>query len=520
MSRHQNYRLAPRLQAVLPWRRPGLVCAVWLFMQWPVLVHSQILREDGVAFDANTVIAQARNLAGQPYVALPQAPEALTALDYSSYRQINYRHDEAVWGQAPTPFSVQLFAPGFLYRDLVDIRVVENGKAYPLMVSAESFTTPTPELSQLLAKIGRYAGFRLHYPLNTPDYADEFLVFQGASFFRGVSEGQNYGLSARGLAVDVAEGKGEEHPVFRRFWIERPANGDNALVVHALLDSVSVSGAYRLAIYPGRPTTMDVDVTLFPRRDLQHVGLGPLTSMFIHGDVDQPIAPDYRPAVHDSEGLAIAKGNGERLWRPLGNPQRLQASAFIDDNPRGFGLVQRARDFPHYQDLEANYHRRPSAWVQPRGDWGRGQVQLIEIPSDSEANDNIVAYWRPAQTLAANEPFSYAYRLTWPDLAPGLASLARVLRSSYGHKLFSSSHEYTIDFGALQVPLEEVTVDASISQGRILETTLQANPEIAGARLFVSFAAAEEAPAELRVALLHEGRQVAETWLYRWIPDA
>jgi len=472
----------------------------------------------GQPFTHHTVIDIARDLASRPFQPLPQAPQRLRDLDYSEYRKINYQADAAVWGNSPTLFSIQLFAPGFLYHDLVDIDVVENGRSRPLRVSADSFRVPEPDLGKLLADVGKYAGMRLHYPINRDDYADEFLVFQGASFFRGVSRGQNYGLSARGLAIDVAQPTGEEHPIFRRFWVERPSKTQHAMVVHALLDSPRVTGAYRFGIYPGDPTRLDVEATLFPREALPHIGLGPLTSMFMHGPADPGDGDDYRPAVHDSGGLAIERGNGERVWRPLVNPATLQASGFMDENPRGFGLIQRARRFEDYQDLEARYDRRPSAWVQPLGDWGEGQVQLVEIPSDSEANDNIVAFWQPKDGIPAGQPFHFSYRLTWPDDAPGLHHLARVVRSAGGQKLFSDHREMMIDWSGTG-PADGLTLQASINQGRILDTTLQANPFVDGARAFVAFDPGEAEAAELRVVLLRDGKPAGETWLYRWLRD-
>lgn len=471
---------------------------------------------EGVPFLRESVIQHARALAEKPFEPLPQAPSQLTALDYSQYRQINYQEDAAVWGKSPTPFSIQLFAPGFLYHDLVDIDIVENGRAYPLSVTNSSFRVPKPELGELLAQVGKYAGMRLHYPVNRDDYDDEFLVFQGASFFRGVSRGQLYGLSARGLTIDVAEGTGEEHPVFRRFWVERPDKDQKAIVVHALLDSKRISGAFRFGIFPGAPLRMDVDVTLFPRERLEHVGLAPLTSMFMHNALDRADRPDYRPAVHDSEGLAMERGNGERLWRPLNNPKTLQASAFIDKNPLGFGLIQRDRELENYQDLEAKYHRRPSAWVKPLGDWGEGQVQLVEIPSDSETNDNIVAYWRPRQALLPHQAFNYRYRLTWQKDAPGTQGVARIIRSARGQKLFAGHNEMVIDYADTGSG-DNLTVDATISSGSIKETIIQPKPSINGTRVFIIFEPGKQAIAELRVMLLRLGKPAGETWLYRWV---
>ena len=244
-----------------------------------------------------------------------------------------------------------------------------------------------------------FSGLRINSPINRPNVFDEVLVFQGASYFRGVSRGQAYGLSARGLAIDVAQPSGEEFPFFRTFWVERPARSSRQLVVHALLDSPGATGAYTFRIAGGAPTTVDVDVKLFPRRDLMHVGVAPLTSMFLFGGNNRSRMSDFRRAVHDSDGLAIAT-QGEQLWRPLANPRRLQVSAFSVQDLKGFGLIQRHRSFSDYEDLEANYERRPSAWIEPVGSWGNGTVRLVEIPSEEEIHDNIVAYWNPLEPYA------------------------------------------------------------------------------------------------------------------------
>ena len=495
----------------------SVIVLLWMDVAYcgPVASH-----RTGDPFSRDTVLQLASELAQTPFKEPEKAPESLTELDYSTYRKINFQQNAAIWGSSPTKFSIQLFAPGYLFKDLVDIDVVENGLDYPVKVSTSSFKAPNESLGTILAQVGKYAGLRLHYPLNRDDYKDEFIVFQGASYFRAVSKGQLYGLSARGLAINVAQPKGEEYPIFRRFWVERPSMKQKAVVVHALLDSISVAGAYRFGIYPGSPTRVDVDVVLFPRLDIEHVGLAPLTSMFMHGPLDPSDKPDYRPAVHDSEALAMARGNGERLWRPLNNPDKLQVSAFLDEKPKGFGLIQRHRQFDYYQDLEGKYHHRPSAWVEPIGDWGKGHVELFEIPSTSEANDNIVAYWKPAQGLKKGQPFSYSYRLTWPDDDSPTASRVRIVRSASGQKLFDDNKEIVVDYSDIPVEeMKDLRAEASISEGRILESRVEPNPTIGGARVFVTFDPEDADVSELRVQLKKNDKPVAATWLYRWIDE-
>lgn len=480
---------------------------------------AHVERGGGRPFSRQTVLDEARELAGRPYEPPAPVDSRLTGLDYDSYRQIRYRKDKAIWGGSPTRFSVELFAPGFLFESGVDLFIVENGLSLPVDVGPDSFDVPDPALGALLADGGKFAGFRLHYPVNRSDYSDEFVVFQGASYFRAVSAGQSYGLSARGLAVDVAEPTGEEFPVFRRFWIERPSARSGNIVVHALLDSEGVTGAYRFGIYPGAPTVIDVEATLFARRELTHIGFGGLTSMFMFGPVDGPDQPDYRPAVHDSQGLCMLTGRGEWLWRPLANPAALQVSAFVDENPKGFGLVQRARGFNRYQDLEAYYHRRPSCWIAPVGDWGPGHVQLVEIPSASEINDNIVAYWRPAVPLKPGQETRFAYRQTWPDsIVPDTPRLGHVIRSAYGLSLEGGFPQMTIDydFHGWQ-PSDTMDAEVSVSAGRLVNTVLQPNPVTGGVRMFLTFDPQDADVVEIRALPMRGGTPLGETWLYRWL---
>lgn len=497
------------------------LCTAFLCLLVAEFAHAEAYKQgptDGTAFSNNTVIELARLLAQDSFKVPDMASQVLSNLDSATYQQIKFQKDVAIWGATPTQFSMQLFAPGFLYKDVIDIDVVESGQSFPLEVSEASFSAPNEAIAESLVEVGKYAGLRLYYPLNNDDHQDEFILFQGASYFSVVSKGQVYGLSARGLAIDVAQPKGEEFPLFKRFWIERPSSSQDNIVVHALLDSKSVTGAYRFGIHPGSPSRVDVKAVLFPRTDIKHVGLAPLTSMFMHGGMDRADQLDYRPAVHDSQGLLMRNGNNEQLWRPLNNPQTLQISAFIDENPKGFGLVQRNRAFDAYQDLEANYQQRPSAWVKPVGDWGKGQVELVEIPSDSEENDNIVAYWNPAQDLKKGQAFEYAYQLSYPDDVSNRGEKTRITNSASGLKLLDNSNQILIDYSNIAPQdIEKITVAATINTGEILGQRIEANPHVDGARVIINFAPQGANVAELRVQLNKEGKQTAPIWLYRWL---
>ena len=336
-----------------------------------------------VAFGPTHVQALAEQLAAQPF-AKPSVklPQSFQQLSYDQFRDIRFRTDQAIWRGEKLDFELQLLPMGWLFDTPVEIWLVDNGDAHRLMADSTLFS-----LGPLVGDVGSaapygFSGFRVHGPINRPDYLDEYIVFQGASYFRAVGRGQTYGLSARGLAIDTARPGGEEFPIFRAFWIEKPKPNARSITVHALLDSASTTGAYRFEIEPGEATTIDVEATLYPRRALTHLGLGPLTSMYLTGPGHHRIGDDFRPAVHDSDGLAIYNGNGECLWRQLTNPRTLQASAFMDRAPKGFGLCQRSRSFHDFEDLEARYERRPTVWIEPKGSWDAGYVELIEIPDE------------------------------------------------------------------------------------------------------------------------------------------
>ena len=447
-----------------------------------------------------------------------ELPEPFGKLSYDQYRDIRFRADQAIWHGDKVDFELQLFPMGWLYDTPVDLWVVEEGAPRQLVADGKLFALgPLIGQGPDAAPFG-FSGFRVHGPINRADYFDEYVVFQGASYLRAVGRGQNYGASARGLALNTARPGGEEFPFFRAFWIEKPKPGAQEIVVHALLDSPSTTGAYRFAIQPGEATVMDVEVTLFPRKPLAYVGIAPLTSMFLHGPADQRSFHDFRPEVHDSEGLAIWNGSGERLWRPITNPKTLQISAFMDKDPKGFGLWQRSRSFQDFQDLEARYERRPTVWVETKGTWGEGFIELIEIPVEDEIHDNVVVYWKPAKELAPGQEHAFTYRLFWAEQVPAAWSGARVAKTRIGNAKKPGSQLFVIDFeGAAVKDLRDLPVaEVSGNAGTVTNVVVQRNPEVSGVR--VSFELNPEAAdlVELRLVLKAAEQTISESWLYRW----
>lgn len=486
------------------------------------------------------VIERARTRAGQAYQA-PQSPlpGSLSDLDYSDYRDIRFRKEAALWRDERL-FEVQLFHPGFLYDEPIDLHVLRNGRIEELAFDSAMFNYDG-ETSSLRGEAENvdpermgFAGFRLHYPLNTPSYKDEFLVFLGASYFRMVGRGQNYGLSARGLAVNTATQGGEEFPAFRAFWLVQPDPDASRMTLFALLDSPSVSGAYRFDIEAAHSTIIDVDARLFAREDVAKLGVSPLTSMFLYGENSVQDYDDFRPEVHDSDGMLMHTSSGQWIWRPLSNPPSLNVTQLRDNSPRGFGLMQRDRDFDSYLDTSLNYQGRPSLWVETReGDWGEGGLELVEIPADSETYDNIVAYWVPDAEFRAGDERRYQYRLTTHDGTLPFKELGRVVRTRQGWGAMPgesngpprSLRRFVVDFrggeelsnlGARQ-PVE---AKLTVSRGEVSDLRVRQLPDGETWRANFKLAPEEDQPADMQLQLLLRGRPLTETWSYIWNPNA
>ncbi|MDA9865125.1 glucan biosynthesis protein G [bacterium] len=470
-------------------------------------------------FSREWLVEEARALAGQDYAPVPPIPEAWRTLSYDDFSHIWFDPRKAVWVDEDRPVKVDLFTAGLYVEKQAQISIVENGVAKTLGYDLSLFETTDNFPDMPVDETMGYAGFRLRRELNTPDIFEEFMVFHGASYFRAIANGQNYGLSARGLALRTADPGGEEFPDFTHFWIEEPTPEQLTTVVHALLDSPSTTGVFTFRILAGRPTRVTVTATLFPRVDLTHVGIGTLTSMFFFDETNRNRFDDFRPAVHDSEGLLIVNGNGERLWRPLANPRNVEISAFGDNNPQGFGLMQRTRDPERYADLEAHYENRPSLWITPQEEWGQGAVELVEIPADKEIYDNIVAYWRPADVIRAGSEHSFSYRMAWGDDPKALPDVAQVMNTRIGKGFDQIKTVITIDFADHDFfgeDLSEIQAVITSNAGNVSDGILQHNPGTGGVRLAFSLLPEEATSAELRAQLVKDGAPISEVWLYRW----
>lgn len=480
-------------------------------------------------FGFEQVVTRAREIAAVPYEPGPTIPEALSRLDFDAWRDIRFRPERALLAQTGSRFRMQMFHPGFLFSRPVVVNVVRDGVATPVPYSAGLFDYGRVKFDKPLPVNLGFAGFRLHFPLNDPRVMDELISFIGASYFRLLGRDQRYGLSARGLSIGAGVPGGEEFPVFREFWVEAPAAGAERVTVYALLDSASVTGAYRFHIYPDVDSVLDVSATLFPRRPIEKLGLAPLTSMFFTGENDRRFHDDFRTELHDSDGLMIHSGTGEWIWRPLRNPRQQAVSSFVERDLRGFGLMQRDRVFEHYQDLDLAYELRPSYWIEPKGDWGEGVVELIEMPTTDETNDNIVALWAPKTPLEPGREFSFGYKLTAMldsnELHPGGRIIntyqAKPKALGSGEPVTEGARRFIIDFagGDLDYHLrqpDKVEIVPSIAYGRIDRAFLVPNPKTQGFRAFIDIVVEPGQMAEMRAFLKSGEKTLTETWSYPW----
>jgi glucans biosynthesis protein len=489
-------------------------------------------------FSFQSVVQEAKKLSEKPYKSPKgEVPDPLLAINYDQWRDIRFRPEKSVWRKEGLPFTLQFFHPGLYYDRTVGFcTITPKGEVKPIPFSKDLFTYRREEVEPLVPGNLGFAGFRIHHPINKPDYHDEVAVFVGASYFRAIGQHMNYGLSARGLAIDTVLPSGEEFPYFRKFWIHEPQPDAKDISLYALLDSPSVAGAYHFVIRPGKETVIDVNLTLFLRKPVAKLGIAPMTSMFHHGENSYAkVMDDFRPEIHDSDGLMIATATGEWIWRPLVNPKTLLVNSFQVSNPAGFGLSQRDLDFDHYQDLESNYENRPSLWISPVGNWGEGRVELIQIPTDKEIYDNIVAFFVPSKLPEKGEPLSFAYQMVWHYSSEGPRPPAgRVVSTRVAKTKVEGARKFIIDFAGNQLdtlaadkPVEGVVTVGS--GAKFMEQQVYKNRFTGGWRLVFQVLPDEalsadkdrpktKDPVELRAFLKLGDNVLTETWSYAYEP--
>ncbi len=496
----------------------------------PALAQQSPAAPAAPAFVYADAVKRAHDLADAPFDAsFPPLPDAIAGLDYDAWRDIRFKSDKPLFGQPGANFRLELFHLGHLYKRPVVVNVLRDGIPAPVPYAANLFDYGRNKIPAGLPINLGFAGFRLHYPLNAPHVMDEVIAFLGASYYRFLGRGQRYGLSARGLGVGSGARANEEFPFFREFWIETPDPAAERIVVHALLDGESATGAFRFEIVPSLETSVEATATLFARRSIASLAMAPLSSMFLRGKNDHRVDDDFRTELHDSDGLLMHTGAGEWIWRPLSNPAQPAVSTFLDNNVRGFGLVQRDRSFEHYQDLDLAYELRPSYWFEPHEGWGEGGVELVELPTDDESNDNVVAAWTPKENFEAGRSMTYGYRVTALTNDSRLTPGARAVNTFRAAPRALGAAEapppgatrFLIDFagGDLGYYPRDPTLDevvATTSAGRVLRTFLATNTHLSGFRAGVDIAIDPGQSCDLRVFLRAANKALTETWTFPW----
>jgi glucans biosynthesis protein len=472
-------------------------------------------------FSRDMIVEFARSLATKPYTPPPtDLPPPFANLTYEQFVGIKTKPGSAIWAGDNKSFCIEPLHRGNIFTTAVDLFVIENGTATRVAYDQNRFDYGGLKIPEKLPDIG-YSGFRvLHAAPGGPEA--ELAIFQGASFYRAVAAGQNLGVTARGLSIRTADPRGEEFPAFRSFWIEKPAAGANALVIHALLDSPSVAGVYHFTLRPGEATIIDTELTLFARTTVDHYGLAGFAAASLFTPLDRRRPDDLRSMVSAANGLQMLTGAGEWLWRPVSNREELQFSSFVDVNPKGFGALIRNRDVADYQDDDQHWERRPSLWSEPLGEWGEGAIQLVEIPSESENNENIVAYWRPKAPLVGGATAPFAYRQFWCWEPPSRPPMAIARHSRSGRVPGSKLRRFVVVFYGDVLGDQEKTARLSAalttSPGSATNVRTFINTQAKTCRVVFDVDPAGENFCELRLVLRAGEEPISETWLYRWTP--
>lgn len=480
-------------------------------------------------FNFEEVIKKAQVLSTQTFDDSAQnANPLLEALEYDDYRKIRFSRTANLL-PPDSNFRIELQPTGFLFRKNVLIHIIDGDVERSIGNIGSLFDTH--ELAPEVGQAVQASGFKVLFPLHNNGRRDETVVFQGASYFRPLAADQQFGASARGLAVDTASAKGEEFPYFREFWIKTSVKRPDLIRVFALMDSQSLTGAYSFVVSPGNKTAIEVEAHLFPRVGIDKVGVAPLTSMFVFGETPHPRFSDYRKEVHDSDGLLIWTGGNEWIWRPLQNPypNGVRVTQYMDENPQGFGLMQRDVDYQDYLDLEARYDRRPSLWVSPKGPWGKGNVELVEISTAEETVDNIVAYWVPKAKLPVGKPTVFRYTVSAVPRSERHHPLGKAVRVRIGHyhdpgkplDQRSEDRIFSVDFtdGVLsELNEDEVTGIVEARNGSVRDIRVQKEWMLGGMRLWFRLTPAE-GDTDIRMSINRGRQQITESVLYLYLKD-
>ena len=482
-------------------------------------------------FGLDDVVKMAQDLAAKPYKAPEPIPRFLREMNYQQFQGIRFDDSKSLWHAGGSMFQVMLMSPGLYFDHAVKINIIDSTGVHKLAYRKDMFTYSDADVEKLIPQDLGFAGFKLTFPFFDPKVQNQFLVFAGASYFRGVGKDNGWGISSRGIAVDTGLPSGEEFPSFNEFWLVHPAANSDQMVVYGLLDGPSVSGAYQFIIQPGEHTDVKVKCVLFPRKSIQLMGIAPLTSMFYYGENTSRPRGEWRTQVHDSDGLLIQNGDtGEWLWRPLINPNHLEMDYFSTVDVQGFGLLQRDTDYRDYDDLGARYDLRPSTWVTPDSKWGPGRIVLVQLPTREETNDNIVAFWSPQAPPTPEKPYEIGYTISFGNADMPPEKTGHVIHTFVGDGNIigggnkPGAYRVVVDFagGELDKLSHRSVVDGVVTglEGTdILEQYVEYNPVEHGWRLSLLAKPADGKSLALRAFLRQGDRTLTETWTYRLPAD-
>lgn len=474
---------------------------------------------DPIPFSSDRVTTMARDLAKKPYAApSSDMPAPFAKLSSEQYAEIRLKPEGMIWNPDETGFSIEPLTRGFAYTTPMELSVVEDGFAHRLVFDSRLYDFGKLKPKGPVADLG-FSGFRVMQRGDGKSMM-EVAQFQGATFFRALGRGMVEGVMARGLAIRTGDAKGEELPIFRAMYIETPTLAAGTLVAHALLDSPSLTGCYSFTLHPGESAILDTELTLFARTAIDHFGLAPMQGTYFLGPLDKERPDDVRPSVYETTGLQLANGNGEWLWRPVSNRETLQASAFGGVDPRGFGLLQRTRSFDLFQDDLQHWERRPSLWIQPIENWGEGTIELLEIPTRSENNDNIIASWHPKAPLQPGKEAYFAYRQFWCWWPPARPPLSEVRLSRNGTGSRDGRRRFIVEFVGDVLGDDKRSANVkptlTIKPGSIVSLRAFLSRPTKSCRVLFEIDTGGEAWNELRLVLESDGTQISETWLFRW----
>lgn len=475
----------------------------------------------GAGFDFDQVRSRAHALAAQPYQSASNSvPTALGEMSYAQHNAIRFRREQALW-RGKLPFFIELIHPGAAQRNLVSMHEIVDGQEIPVPFSAALFDYGTNGPPAETAR--GFSGFRVFY---APENFGEAAAFAGATYFRMIGSGQNYGSSARALAINTATPVAEDFPVFTDFWLVRPSRSSRELTVFGLFDGTNAAGALRWVIQPGPSTVAKIDAVIFLRGPVERVGLAPLTSMFLHDQNNHIPFRDFRPEVHDCDALLVHTAANEWWCRHLAGAKAVRVDSYHLNQPRGFGLLQRDRNFEHYQDFDAKFQLRPSVWIAPVGKWPEGALELIQFPSDIEFSDNVVALWHPTKLPPPGQPLALSYTMEWTRREMAPKDLGRAIATRLGKVPKENGQPWNvrivIDFGGEALghlsAANALAAEIHGSEGsKLVADTVVKNENNQTWRLVIEMTEPQK-PVQLQARLLRRGAPITETWLFTYEP--